>query len=167
MNFSCSVKHKIDRIKQIWYIEWRKCPSIWSSPLWIISRPKRRKLMGGYFFYSLLFKVGEYCYNCGNYCGNAGYQWNNYFYSHRQASQNQISVKTDWVWEITACSGISYILNITYFNKFAKWFCCMGSRFSSGGLLFLEVMRCYALACVLCFNSEHFFCKQLDGTLLQ
>ena len=42
-----------------------------------------------------------------------------------------------------------------------------GFSLSLGGLLFLEVMRRYALACVLCFYSEHFFCKQLDGTLLQ
>ena len=38
-----------------------------------------------------------------------------------------------------------------------------GFSLSLGELLFLEVMRRYALACVLCFNSEHFFVNNLTA----
>ena len=38
-----------------------------------------------------------------------------------------------------------------------------GFSLSLGGLFFLEVMRRYALACVLCFYSEHFFVNNLTA----
>jgi len=49
-----------------------------------------------------------------------------------------------------------------YFHKKSISF-LHGFSLSLGELLFLEVMRRYALACVLCFNSEHFFVNNLTA----